>query len=102
MSVTRIQRMAVVLVGIFSASTPFAQPKAVKGVFTDNRGMRIYWWDNDTPGSGKSGCNHACAATWPPYVAAPDSGIPCFAHGHAPLAQLAIAPWSPLLPCVAA
>ena len=49
-----------------------AQPKVVDDVLTDAAGMSLYWWDNDSPGSGKSVCNHACALSWPPMVAKDD------------------------------
>lgn len=39
---------------------------------------------------------------YPPRAVRALADVPCFAHGHAPAAQLAVAPRSPLLPCVAA
>lgn len=73
MTMTRIRSIGLSLLGVLVLPTLFAQPKAVDGVLTDDGGMSLYWWDNDSPGTGKSVCNHACAATWPAFVAGPDS-----------------------------
>lgn len=40
------------------------------GVLTGSGGMTLYVFDKDTAGSGKSVCNGACAALWPPLMAA--------------------------------
>ena len=35
-------------------------------IVVDNAGRTLYRFDKDTPGSGSSACNGACAAAWPP------------------------------------
>lgn len=50
-----------------------AQPRVKDGVLTDARGMSLYWWNNDVPGSGKSVCTGACSQSWPPMVAKADA-----------------------------
>jgi len=47
-------------------------------VLTDARGMTLYTFGHDTPGSGKSACNGGCAAAWPPLTA---SGTPSAGAG---------------------
>jgi predicted lipoprotein with Yx(FWY)xxD motif len=39
-------------------------------IVVDNAGRTLYRFDKDTPGSGSSACNGACAAAWPPALAA--------------------------------
>ncbi len=47
-----------------------AQPKLTNGVFTDAKGMTLYWSDNDaTLGPGKSACEGACTLSFPPFRA---------------------------------
>jgi predicted lipoprotein with Yx(FWY)xxD motif len=47
-----------------------AQPKLTNGVFTDQKGMSLYWSDNDaTLGPGKSACEGACTLSFPPFRA---------------------------------
>lgn len=46
------------------------------GVLVDARGMTLYTFDNDVAGSGKSLCNGACAALWPPALAAAGTARP--------------------------
>jgi len=38
-------------------------------VLVDPAGLTLYTFNNDVANSGKSTCNGACAATWPPLVA---------------------------------
>jgi len=33
----------------------------------DSKGMTLYYFTNDVPGSGKSSCSGQCAATWPVF-----------------------------------
>lgn len=40
------------------------------GVLTDSKGMTLYTFDKDKPGSGRSVCNGRCAVNWPPLKAA--------------------------------
>lgn len=41
------------------------------GILTDAKGMTLYTFDNDKDGA--SACYDACAANWPPLVAAADA-----------------------------
>ena len=41
------------------------------GILTDANGMTLYTFDNDKDGA--SACYDACAANWPPLVAAADA-----------------------------
>lgn len=47
--------------------------KVVDGILTNGAGMTLYTFDKDAAGSGKSECNGACAANWPPLAAANDA-----------------------------
>jgi predicted lipoprotein with Yx(FWY)xxD motif len=69
-TVVRCLAMAAVLA---TAGSAMAQPKVVDGVITDERGMSLYWWNNDVPGSGKSVCIDACTLSWPPMIAKADA-----------------------------
>lgn len=42
-------------------------------VVVDGRGMTVYFFDSDTPGSGASTCTDACAAAWPAVETDSDS-----------------------------
>lgn len=46
-----------------------AQPQTTDGVITDEKGMSLYWWDNDLTVPGKSVCNGPCSMSWPPMLA---------------------------------
>ena len=48
-------------------STQAAPMSTDGGVLTDERGMTLYVFDNDKPGT--SNCNGPCAANWPPLMA---------------------------------
>jgi predicted lipoprotein with Yx(FWY)xxD motif len=39
-------------------------------ILTTSDGFTLYTFDNDTPGSGTSACNDACASAWPPFPVA--------------------------------
>jgi len=55
-------------------STAEAPPtKVVDGVLTNSAGMTLYTFDKDAAGGGKSICNGACAANWPPLLAGADA-----------------------------
>jgi predicted lipoprotein with Yx(FWY)xxD motif len=67
--------------GEAAAASPMASPMAATttvstmdsadlGTYlTDPKGMTLYMFTKDTPGSGKSVCNDKCAENWPPYMA---------------------------------
>ena len=46
-----------------------AQPTTTDGVITDEKGMSLYWWDNDLTVPGKSACTGVCTLSWPPVLA---------------------------------
>lgn len=39
-------------------------------VVVDGKGRTVYYFDKDTPNSGRSACNAGCDSTWPPVTAA--------------------------------
>lgn len=41
---------------------------------TDPKGMTLYVFAKDTPGSGTSNCSGGCLATWPAYKASSSTG----------------------------
>ena len=45
---------------VVCASVAGAQPTTTDGVITDEKGMSLYWWDNDLTVPGKSACT-GCA-----------------------------------------
>jgi predicted lipoprotein with Yx(FWY)xxD motif len=47
---------------------------ALGHIVVDGKGMTVYVFDKDTPGSGKSACTGGCLAAWPAVVA--DSAHP--------------------------
>ena len=69
MRIWRWVPLCAALLAAFWATSAMAQPKITDGVVTDERGMSLYWWNNDVPGSGKSVCNGACTLSWPPMLA---------------------------------
>ncbi len=44
-------------------------------VVVDAKGMTVYVFDKDTPGSGVSTCTGGCLEAWPPVVADSDSPV---------------------------
>ncbi len=46
-----------------------APAKAHEGILTGPNGMTLYTFDRDPAGAGRSACNGACAANWPPLYA---------------------------------
>jgi predicted lipoprotein with Yx(FWY)xxD motif len=51
-------------------AAPMAPPLTFKdGLLSNSAGMTVYTFDRDTAGTGKSSCNDACAAKWPPVMA---------------------------------
>lgn len=60
--------------GLLACSTALTVgPIARDGVLTDEAGMSLYVWDNDTPHAGKSLCAGTCVLNWPPYLAKDDA-----------------------------
>ena len=57
----------------YGGSSATAPTKVVDGVLTNSAGMTLYTFEKDSAGSGKSECNGACAANWPPLLAAGDA-----------------------------
>jgi predicted lipoprotein with Yx(FWY)xxD motif len=58
----------------YDTAAPAGPPtKIADGVITNSAGMTLYTFDKDAAGSGKSECNGACAANWPPLLAASDA-----------------------------
>ncbi|MEO8305802.1 MAG: hypothetical protein ABI724_16955 [Betaproteobacteria bacterium] len=56
----------------FAATASAQAPvKTMDGVLTNSNGMTLYTFDKDA--GGKSACNGACAANWPPLSAAADA-----------------------------
>jgi predicted lipoprotein with Yx(FWY)xxD motif len=49
-----------------SGTTIAARTTSLGSIVVDSSGMTLYRFDKDTPGSGSSACNAACATTWPP------------------------------------
>lgn len=54
---------------VYSADTPNFPARKAMGVVVSNAGMTLYTFDKDSAGNGKSACNDACAAIWPPFSA---------------------------------
>ncbi|WP_028957558.1 hypothetical protein [Sulfitobacter sp. 20_GPM-1509m] len=51
-----------------AATTAIAAPAGMSGgVLADGKGMTLYIFDKDAPGT--SNCYAGCAANWPPFVA---------------------------------
>ena len=48
---------------------PYAPVNYSNGLMTGANGRTLYTFDKDTPGSGKSVCNAACATNWPAFTA---------------------------------
>jgi predicted lipoprotein with Yx(FWY)xxD motif len=42
--------------------------KAAGTVLASSRGLTLYYYTEDKPGSGKSVCTGSCASAWPPLV----------------------------------
>jgi predicted lipoprotein with Yx(FWY)xxD motif len=42
-------------------------------IVVDGKGMTVYVFDKDTPGSGESACTGGCLEAWPPVVAESES-----------------------------
>lgn len=57
------------LVLVAWVSVAGAQPQTTDGVITDEKGMSLYWWDNDLTVPGKSACTGVCTLSWPPLLA---------------------------------
>jgi predicted lipoprotein with Yx(FWY)xxD motif len=55
------------------ASMDGAPVKSDGGVLTGDNGMTLYTFDKDPAGGGKSVCNGACTANWPPLMAKADA-----------------------------
>ena len=54
------------------ASAPVATPPVAlaDGVLVTAKGMTLYTFDKDAPGSGRSACDTDCASLWPPLFVA--------------------------------
>ena len=52
-----------------AATTALAAPATLSegGVLADSKGMTLYIFDKDVPGT--SNCHDGCAASWPPFIA---------------------------------
>ena len=48
-------------------------------ILTDDRGMTLYVFKNDSP--GKSPCTGGCAHTWPPFTVSDETNLPTLASG---------------------
>jgi predicted lipoprotein with Yx(FWY)xxD motif len=78
--------LALIAPGIAVAQTPVsdtavgvAETPELGQFLTDSKGMTLYIFSNDVPGSGKSVCNDECAVNWPPYYAEDETlpaGVP--------------------------
>ena len=66
--------LALALAACASTMSPDVPVKAADGVLVGPNGMALYTFDRDTAGSGKSMCNGACAANWPPLMAQASAG----------------------------
>jgi predicted lipoprotein with Yx(FWY)xxD motif len=55
----------------FAASPAKTMDTAAGKVWTDDKGMTLYTFDQD--GDGKSHCYDQCAKAWPPFAAAADA-----------------------------
>jgi predicted lipoprotein with Yx(FWY)xxD motif len=62
--------------GSHSATSLAVGRSSIGTIVVDNAGRSLYRFDKDTPGSGSSACNGACAAAWPPDLVqgAPTAG----------------------------
>lgn len=64
--------IALVCAAAPALADPAATAKTAKGAtLVDAKGMTLYTFDKDSP--GKSACNGACAANWPPLTAPADA-----------------------------
>lgn len=64
----------VVLAGCASAASRAVPVRSSGDVLVERAsGMTLYTFDRDPPGIGRSACQAACAASWPPLVAAADA-----------------------------
>ncbi|MDF1486600.1 hypothetical protein PY257_15685 [Ramlibacter sp. H39-3-26] len=61
--------LAVALGGCASYGQGNAPAQTSAGMLVGANGMTLYTFDRDAAGSGKSACNGACAAIWPPLTA---------------------------------
>ena len=73
MRTTNFARVLAAVAALAWVAAATAQPKVSDGVVTDEKGMSLYWWNNDVPGSGKSVCEGACTLSWPPLLAKADA-----------------------------
>lgn len=73
MSMNQFVACAAAVMALLAAGGAMAQPRVTNGVITDERGMSLYWWNNDVPGSGKSVCTGPCTLSWPPMIAKADA-----------------------------
>lgn len=61
---------AALLAACASTSMGSEPPLAMKdGMLVTAKGLTVYTFDKDVPGSGKSACNGDCAVKWPPVLA---------------------------------
>ena len=69
---TRVIAISFVAASAFAATAGAQAPvKTMDGVLTNSAGMTLYTFDKDA--GGKSACNGACAANWPPLTAGADA-----------------------------
>ena len=70
MSTSRCSLKALAALALVAwVSVAGAQPTTTDGVITDEKGMSLYWWDNDLTVPGKSACTGVCTLSWPPMLA---------------------------------
>jgi predicted lipoprotein with Yx(FWY)xxD motif len=55
----------------FAAEPAKTMDTSAGKVYTDEKGMTLYFFDEDEP--NKSNCYGECAAAWPPFLAAADA-----------------------------
>jgi predicted lipoprotein with Yx(FWY)xxD motif len=58
-----------------------AQDAKLGPILTDPKGMTVYLFTKDTPGSGTSACYGGCATAWPPLLATGDLSLPAGTPG---------------------
>ena len=69
---TALAAISFVAASAFAGTANAQAPvKTMDGVLTNATGMTLYTFDKDA--DGKSACNGACAANWPPLAAGSDA-----------------------------
>jgi predicted lipoprotein with Yx(FWY)xxD motif len=73
MSIARRYSLVLCLTLGVAAGCASAQTKVTNGLLTDEAGMTLYVFDNDTTTPGKSACTGACLNMWTPLFAPSDA-----------------------------